>query len=87
MNPHSFFDLSLWCIRFYFIIRFSLSNTPFVVPFLVVHLNGNEHGAPQARMFALPPQGGALTGAPHKWGMAVFLTVHFFYAPKRNLTA
>lgn len=34
MNPHSFFDLSLWCIRFYFIIRFSLSNTPFWSCFL-----------------------------------------------------
>ena len=35
MNPHSFFDLSLWCIRFYFIIRFSLSNTPFVALFFL----------------------------------------------------
>lgn len=35
MNPHSFFDLSLWCIRFYFIIRFSLSNTPFSGAFLL----------------------------------------------------
>ena len=47
MNPHSFFDLSLWCIRFYFIIRFSLSNTPFARVFCVTWGEGEKSGIPR----------------------------------------